>query len=65
MKNEVEKTEEREVNNGSYIQSGRLDPRKKTNSAGKTEAKETEPIFDQDESPSRIKPFINMYDPFG
>lgn len=65
MKNELDKTEEREVKNGSYIQSGNFDPRKKRNSAGKTEAKENEPISDQDENPSRIKPFINMYDPFG
>jgi hypothetical protein len=67
MKNEFDK-KDREVEKGSYIQGGRFEPRKKLHTSDLNESHKdasTTDQQDQDETPSRIKAFINMYDPFG
>lgn len=72
MKKEMENKEEHDVKKGSYIQSGRFEPRKKIqssdtvkNMATVSEGESGNMNQDRDQTHSRIKPFINMYDPFG
>lgn len=68
MKNEFDKTD-REIEKGCYIQGGeKFESRKKIYTSNIDESqkdKMTTDRQDQDETPSRIKAFINMYDPFG